>query len=257
MIIELAQEIPTSMLEAWSLLSDLDFILAHHVLADHDYAEFFAHRPHGREVILDNSYHELGYPLGADDLLEAAHLCRADYVIAPDRVGDPAWNAASFHMAKKVLDGYKIAVVMTGTEFGGANERDEFLHSVREADMLCCTFKQPKRFEWFKMSSVVWRWTRVHLLGVSELDELALWVEYARTHRHTKWSVDSGKAIKWALEEKFLDLIPTLRHNAQSTTDGHVSPLSKKILELKREEITPEIELVFQRNVQILRETCS
>lgn len=257
--IRLAQEIPTCKLSEWASLSDLDFVLAHTVLADKEYAEFFKNRPQGRELILDNSYHELGVPLEMSDLLEAAIRCRADYVIAPDRVGDLQFNREQFKAAQKVLSGFRLAVVMTGTPSsqiqGGLQlfyyvERENFLFDVREADMLCCTFKEPERWSWYNQSAMATRWKRVHLLGCAELTELQLWRNLAQgTGR--QFSIDTGKALKWALRGKKLDELESVRLNVHTTTQGLPSVSSQELLDTK--VITPEQEELFKHNVKVLR----
>lgn len=259
--IKLAQEIPTCKLEEWSKLSDLDFVLAHTVLADSAYAEFFKMRPQDRELILDNSYHELGVPLEMSDLLEAANRCRADYIIAPDKVGDIKFNVEQFLLAQKVLAGYRIAVVMTGTPSHLQDvpdrttmyyhyERENFLFAVREADMLCCTFKEPRRWDWYYASNMARRWKRVHLLGCAELAELALWRELA-SFTGRQYSIDTGKALKWALRGKQLDRLASVRLNAHTTTQGLPSESSQALLDTKH--ITPAQEKLFVYNVQVLR----
>src|SRR5262245_1236135 len=47
-MIRYSMEIPTSRLTDWSPLCDLDFVLAHKVLEDKSYADFFANRPRDR-----------------------------------------------------------------------------------------------------------------------------------------------------------------------------------------------------------------
>lgn len=257
MSIRLSMELPTPFLKQWTSLTDLDFILAHKVLEDKDYAEFFRRRnvPIDRELILDNSYHELGEPLALSDLLEAALRCNADYVVAPDKVGDLEFNASQFEEAQKVLAGFKIAVIMTGTTEGSQREREEFLFRVREADMLCHTFKSPLRLEWFQRSGLAHRWYRQHLLGVSELSELREWATQARNDVRV-WSVDTGKPLKWALRGKKLDELDSLRLSPRTTTLGEASIESQKILSVSESEITPEVQELFYHNVKVLREAC-
>lgn len=262
MAIALSMELPTCRLKEWSPLADLDFVLAHKVLEDKAYADFFFNRPKDRELILDNSYHELGYPLAPTELRHAALLCRATYVIAPDKVGDVSFNIKSFCRAREFMPGQALAVVMTGSENGDPAEREFFLRSVATAEMLCCTFKQKERLKWFAESPMALTWQRIHLLGVSELDELSEW--YTLTCNLIEnlpagprsWSVDTGKAIKWALKGKLLSALPSLRTSAETTTKGLPSLVSQKILELKEEEITPEVERLLRANVSILQEYC-
>src|SRR5262245_2551389 len=81
-------EIPKSMLAKLSPLTDLDFALAHEVLADKAYAEFYASQAAAKRfVILDNGFHEKGHPLEPTELVEAAKRINASVVIAPDKIG--------------------------------------------------------------------------------------------------------------------------------------------------------------------------
>lgn len=256
-MIELAMEIPTSKVEEWSSLTSLDFVIGTAVLRDKDYAEFLARRPLNRELIMDNGYHEEGVSLSLEDLLEAAHRCRANYVISPDVVGDPSFTLDQFRRTHPVLHthGYKTAVVWQGSENSSAAQRDDFLYLVREAEMLCCTFKVRDRLLWFRQSNLARRWYRIHLLGVSTLRELKEWSEMS-TLDVRKYSVDTGKCIKWALQGKYLDQLSSLRTSEKTTNEGKPSEISQKILSLRKEDITPEVELVFHRNVEILKEAC-
>lgn len=86
---KLSLEIPTAYLRDFTPLTDLDFALAHKVLENQEYANFYLDRAKGRELILDNSMHEIGKPLSVAELEEAAKRCNADYVIAPDQLGEP------------------------------------------------------------------------------------------------------------------------------------------------------------------------
>lgn len=256
-MISLAMEMPTCRLAQWEMYTDLDFVLAHKVLADRDYAEHFKHRTQDRELILDNSFHELGHPLDVRDLLRAAVLCRATYIIAPDKVGDVAFNIEQLHKLNYGLFKHgvqcKTAVVMTGTEEGTKDEREDFLQHVRNADMLCCTFKQAKRYDWYFKSKVAREWKRVHLLGVSELIELGYWQVFSHHNPQVEMSVDTGKPLKWALQGKRLDELRSLRFSEQTTAEGKPSIMSQKILELCSEDVTPEIDGLFRYNATILR----
>lgn len=247
----LAQEIPTSMLEIWAPLSDFDFLLAHKVLEDRYYAEFFARRPEGREVLLDNSLHELGYPLPLSDLLEAAKRCKATCVITPDRVGDVEFNAQQFHAAQSALSGFRLAVVMTGSTDGSSAEREKFLFDVREAQMLCLTFKEPKRLAWYRESAAAKKWYRVHLLGVDEFSELDEFATIARNDVRS-WSVDTAKALKRAMEGLKLDELASLRGSA-SHERLSANVQSHKLLDWKREDISAEQDELFRYNVKVLR----
>lgn len=256
-MIQLSMELPTSRLTEWTPLADLDFILAHTVLEDDAYAEFFRKRPAGREVILDNSYHELGYALEPGDLLEAARRCRADYIITPDDVNDKEFTLKSYHAFQAYCTGFKLAVVWTGFRAGSLlSEREDFLHQVVDADMLCCTFKLKQRLAYFQQSFIARNWKRVHLLGVDTLAELAEWNKMARYLSKSVFSVDTGKALKWALRGRKLNSLESLRTSEATTSTGAPSTASQHILRLTKEDITSECEALFLHNVATLKEIC-
>ena len=198
-MIRLAMEIPTAFLQKWSPLCDLDFALAHRVLEDEVYASFYAHRPSRRELILDNSMHELGKPLSVELLGEAAARVHANIVIAPDLLGQLDRNLEWFRETYSTLGGtYKIGVVLCGETF---EEREQFLSAVLPADVLCLPFREA-RLEWLigHQAQIVRRWARIHLLGVSTLEELPAFSTKARIFE-LDMSVDTSKPIKWGLEK--------------------------------------------------------
>jgi hypothetical protein len=202
-MIQLAVELPTSMLGMSYMSTDLDFAVAHQVLEDPTYAKHFAERPKGRELILDNSVHELGESIGIQPLLTAADLVRADYLISPDRMDDPLWTAEQFHRLNAWRHGLKIAAVLTGNT---PAERSVFLKSVQGADMLCLPYRR-QRLAWFVEQAPAF--FRVHLLGVSELPELLMWKAFASGLR---LSVDTSKPAKHGLLGQRLPLQRSLRH---------------------------------------------
>lgn len=257
-------ELPTSRLAEWGPLADLDFILAHQVLADKDYAEHFLNRKIGRECIMDNSYHELGVALDQKDLLTAAQRCNADYIIAPDNVHDAEFTIREYRKLKiAVKDEYRIAVVWTGFSQGSSLlVREAFLERVSDADMLCCTFKLKDRLKYYQQSFIARNFKRVHLLGVDTLEELRSWAHMARYLRgmrnpHINWSVDTGKALKWALRGKKLDELLSLRSDEQSTELGAESLASQHILSLRDTDISAGTVLLFLHNVAVLKEACT
>jgi hypothetical protein len=205
---KLSLEIPTVYLMDFSPLCDLDFVLAHRVLEDERYADFFFRRPKGRELILDNSMHELGgNPLSVGEIGEAAKRCRADYVCAPDKLGEVQKNLDWFKDTHRLLgDQFKIATVLTGHD---GPQRSQFLQNVRHADMLCLAYRTP-RLDWFKEHSqeLITYFSRIHLFGVNELEELRSFSERPLHH----FSVDTGKPIKWGVQKERLNRTGGIRH---------------------------------------------
>lgn len=185
-------------------LTSIDFALAHRVLEDHEYGEMYAAR-RDRELILDNSMHELGTPLPLNDLLEAASRCSADYVITPDKLREPEWTLGQFRSCKEQIQagGFGVAVVLCGRT---PDERETFLHAVRDADMLCLPYRED-RFTWYREAIPCLRpFRRIHLLGVSTVDELRMWVELDRNlDGYRDFSVDTSKPVKAGLLRKQLE----------------------------------------------------
>jgi len=248
-MINLSMEIPTAYLNHWSPWCDLDFALAHRVLEDKAYREHYKNRTTGRELILDNSMHELGFPLPTSDLKRAADMVDADIVVAPDRLGEVENNRQWFHETYDALSSsYCIAVVMCGQD---AEARRNFLTDVCEADVLMLPFREP-RLAWFEENRTFIRqnWNRIHLLGVSELAELIAWsmiasTEPFHTERQVKWSVDTAKAVKWGLLLRHLDDGSSLRG----------APMSSKDL-LDVHSLSMDQQRVIRENTHILRTSC-
>lgn len=208
-MIRLALEVPTAFLRDWTPLTDLDFVLAQRVLVDETYARFYRDRPTGRELILDNGMHELGHPLSPVELRQAAALCRADYVITPDRLGEPRENLHRYKSAGDLLrPDFKVAVVMSGRD---PSERALYLEHVKDADMLCLPYREPRLEWWFENRKAISdRWPRVHLLGVSTFEELGAWRRIA-IGDVLLMSVDTRKPVKWGMENVRMNSLDTLR----------------------------------------------
>lgn len=235
-------EVPTKYLKPWSGWTDLDFALAHKVLEDPVYGNHFANRPADRELILDNSMHELGHPLTAAELATAGHRCRADYIIAPDLLGEPEQNVKWFRHTRQLLGrDFRIGAVLCGRTRA---ERKAFLWDVMDAHMLLLPFREPRLRWYLEHQTAISVFQRIHLLGVNTLDELSCFAA-ATGHSRSAWSVDTAKALKLAVAGRRVDDGQPLRG----------SPLgSKELLDLDR--LSPsEIELT-KSNVDVLRRIC-
>jgi hypothetical protein len=165
---------------------------------------------------MDNSMHELGHALLAGDLLRAARKINADTVIAPDRLGEPEWNAESFHSTFDFMGSeFHIGVVMAGRD---AMERASYLHSVQEASMLLLPFRE-NRLLWFLEQEewIVSKWKRIHLLGVNTLHELQQFVFHASRYPEIDWSIDTAKPIKAAVAGRRIDDGQSLRNSSTSS----------------------------------------
>lgn len=213
---KLSLEIPNAYLHDFTPLTDLDFVLAHKVLENEEYADFYLSREKGRELILDNSMHELGgIPLSPAELEAAAKRCNADFVVAPDRLGEPEWNLEQFKQTHRLLGNrFKIAVCAAGRD---PSERGMFIGAVGEAQMLCFPYREPRlRWFWERSDIIMHRWKRIHLLGVSSLSELPGWTGYKES---ADWSVDTRKPIKWGILRQKIDTLESLRGGQVSPTE--------------------------------------
>jgi hypothetical protein len=202
-VIKLSLEVPAKQLGLVQA-ADLDFVLAHKVLEDHVYAEFFRRRPKGRELILDNSKHELGFSLPLADLITAADRVNPDYVIAPDDFNDPQWTVEQFESTVTVFNSgerrQKIAAVLVGDT---PDVRQDVMKLFWNAPMLCLPYKKP-RLEWWDELPRPLPWPRIHLLGVSSLAELAGWSAISKQNG-TSFSVDTSKPVRWAMQGRRID----------------------------------------------------
>lgn len=244
-MLRLSLEIPTDFLPWWSPLVDFDFTLAHQVLQNTTYARFFRERPASREVLMDNSMHELGAALPAADLQRAADLCHATYVIAPDKLGEPALNERWFHETRASISStYSIGVVMSGRT---PEERRSYLKSVAPAGMLLLPYRE-NRLAWFKEqeSLILSTWKRIHLLGVNELPELTDWVRISKQHPVVDWSVDTAKPIKHGIARRRIDDGKSLRGAALSSADL-----------LNHRDIDGEQAEYVEGNIKLLRRICA
>jgi len=76
---------PTAMLERYSTLTDTHLALAHLVLSNKTYREFYKGRAaKGDFVTVDNSLIELGEPLPLEDVIRAAKMIDAQEIVLPD-----------------------------------------------------------------------------------------------------------------------------------------------------------------------------
>lgn len=257
-MIKLSLEIPTSRLKEWSPLVDLDFILAHKVLDDPEYARHFEGRPAGREVILDNSTHEFGKPLPFQQLHAAAILTKADFVIAPDIV-NPVANADREQFLQNIhwiweahhhLSEFKLGGVMCGTT---SVDRVKWLADTQaDLKMVCFSFHIPQRIAWWRDFIInqlyIQHMQRIHLLGMMSVSELREWVKIADKHPSIQFSFDTSKPLKLGVQGiKFTDGLED-----QNLRGGPVN--SKSVLDMK--DFTAEQEKCCIENIEYLRGIC-
>lgn len=246
-MIKYSMEFPIAERSFWLPFCDMEFVLAHKVLEDQDYALELRNRSAGSPpVILDNSMHELGQPLEAATIAEAARRCHPDWVIPPDRLGQWSWNLEQLKIMKPLLHPkWKLAAVMCGAT---AFERSTTLSVAASlgCEMMCYPYREARRAwveEHFRALVISGPVTHIHLLGVSSLQELRDW-EYMSRHglRSINISVDTAKAYKWGMSGDDISVMDNLRSSplgssalldVKMTPDERLRPIIQNIHTLK------------------------
>lgn len=206
----LAMEIPKSMLKEVSEYTDVDFALAHMVLEDDEYAAFYKEQrsKFRRRVILDNGMHELDLqPLSVNQLIEAAKKINPSCVVPPDKLGDAKFTYENFQTCRThpSWNWDPMMVIQGGT-------RDErlklFASTVRFTMTMGLPYRE-KRLAWFQeitaaVPAHVKLPPNLHLFGMNEVEEL---VSFCRLTQGLGWpaeriTMDTAKPIKWAQKGK-------------------------------------------------------
>lgn len=214
----LMMEIPRAWLEPLSPLCDGDFAIAHQVLDDKYYADFYKNQSKlGRFVVLDNGFHELGHPLTIPELLEAADRIGPTVVVAPDRLGDQRFGLEQFFETLRAFPPeIGVGCVLAGVT--PAERAEMFMKVCKHAKMLCFPFREP-RLEWFcdlleKIPKYIQWPPQIHLLGVNELWELKAFRDKFEDLGipSKRVTVDTSKPIKFGIVGKrFKKDMETLR----------------------------------------------
>lgn len=231
--------------KAISPLCDYDFALAHLVLEDKTYAQFYAEQgKKGRIVLLDNSMFETGISLAPVELVEACKAIEPTFVVCPDALGDvkaiwDGFKAMRDELPRRFIK-TKLAVVIQGKSH---EERCQLFESIaKHTSMLCFPFRE-NRLHWFEtLTSSIPDYVKwppyLHLMGVQGVEELVRWnsrLEAMRFPRH-RVSVDTNKAVRIAYFNKM----------------EHDAPL-RGIPWPKDTKWTPEVEANAFYNVALLR----
>ena len=116
----LALECRTDLLEMVQPFADFDFILAHKVLGDEKYADWY--KESGKVKFVDNSVNELGEPLPIDKMKEAFEKVGGAYVVAPDYISDAEKTIASYTECIKAFPENRVVGVIQGPTFTDALE---------------------------------------------------------------------------------------------------------------------------------------
>jgi hypothetical protein len=180
-------EIPINHLKDFVPFTDFDFCLAHLVLQNELYAKFYSgQRQKGREVWLDNSLIELGYPMEKKEMLYAAQICCATHIIPPDWPEEPERTMETAVEWKKGLS-YKII----GVVHGNFETQKKVLDEYRKNNILPSLPFRGNR---------VWVTPSIgsfHFLGMNSLREI---------HISQPSSIDTKLPLKLALQNKTLGI---------------------------------------------------
>jgi len=204
----LALECRTDMLELVQSFADFDWILAHKVLGDEKYAEYY--RKSTNVKFVDNSVNELGEPLSVDKLKEAFEKVGGTYVVAPDFIGKAPETIEAYLECTKVFPKNIVAGVIQGETFVDAFE----CLRVYNTGIVCIPYDL-----WSKKSEPPWLMALrralfisnipkdqgflVHLLGFTDLGEF-FWYQ----NNPIVYGMDTGVPVLLGLEG--LDILDPL-----------------------------------------------
>lgn len=212
--VKLSLEIPQAHLEHLSPLTDIDFALAHLMLNEKPYREFYqAQQRRGRIIILDNGYYEQNEPLPIPDLMEASRLLNPAVCIAPDKLGEPEWTFKQWETMSRMFAARgirtRVGCNVTGRDPAESASMMTALAS-RSCPWLFLPFREP-RLDWIGSAwNIIKRFPAIHLLGVNSAEEVT---EFARLEReqNLRISLDTSKPIKFALAGKEMPSKGSLR----------------------------------------------
>ena len=201
MRIQLALECPAWLLNYVQPLADYDFILAHLVLKDKEYAEFYQQSE--RFKILDNSVNELGRPCTIRELEEAAGVVKPDLIVPPDAIQDYEGTLLGLQKALEIFDFDKLLPVAQGSdaaeflgyarklieEFGFGRIAVPYISvSQRSDDLETLALNRVALVE----SLIEMGFDDIHLLGMTSLDEFSNYFPY---DREVHFWLDTGRPI--------------------------------------------------------------
>jgi hypothetical protein len=86
--------------------------------------------------------------------------------------------------------------------------------------MLCLPYREPRLDWWQELPPPqMLPWWRIHLLGVSTLEEAKAWGKIARAEEELTFTIDTGKPLKAAIVGRRLDDGRSLRSIPVSSKD--------------------------------------
>ena len=207
---KIALECPTSLLGDIQPLADFDWILAHLVLQDKEYADYYSKSE--RFKVLDNSVNELLTPCTLEELGEAARIVSPNLVVAPDYLGSASATRIALKRTVELFGIEKVYPVVQGSSMDSVLDcLDYFLKLGLERvavpyDTLSSREDKPEGMASRRQEVVRHIISRVpigfhiHLLGFNTIEELG------QHNRGWVRSIDTGVPIMMGLQGKRLDL---------------------------------------------------
>jgi hypothetical protein len=192
-------------------LGNYHLLLAHNILDDPvAHTQFWAHRGEAF-IIMDNSLIELGRPLDASKVVEAAEMVNAQVVVLPDVLGD---SKETLRLIKKDIGKIPRHFIRLGVVQGTTIEEclkmtTEMVHLGVDAISVPrhLTKKLGSRIPLINGIDLMYPSLKMHLLGFSDdiLDDMVA------AHMPNVWGIDSAVPIWYGLAYKRIGFYPWYR----------------------------------------------
>lgn len=200
---QLALECPTRLLEHIQPFADFYWILAHKVLQDKVYKEYYE-KVSGVKFV-DNSVNELGEPVSLGDMKKAFEQVKGTYVVAPDWIGNGEKTCKAYLECLKEFGEERVVPVIQGSTFIEVVSSYEIISGTKTFIAvpydICSKKTDPPWLMSLRRAMVVKNIIPtekpVHLLGLTSLDEF-FWYHGAPN----VVSIDTGVPILLGLMEK-------------------------------------------------------
>ena len=209
---KLALECRTELLEMVQPFADFDFVLAHEVLQNDEYAEYYKNSD--REKIVDNSVNEDGEPISIEDLKQAFELVGGTMVVSPDWLGNSKRTLEAYLECISTFRAERVVGVVQGSTFEEAFKcAAVYKGSIAVPYDICSKKTDSPLLMGLRRSLVVCNLPSdklIHLLGFACLDEFIFY-----QNRPNVWSIDTGIPILLGLEGK--DILDPLESKKEPT----------------------------------------
>ena len=187
---QLALECPTSYLHRINPLTDFNFLLAHLVLEDPLYLQYFQSMEGNRFTVLDNSVNELGKPCSIKDMQKAAEFIKPNKIIPPESLkkGIDLWGHSKIIPVIQGInleDVYRCAKVTIG-ELGFKTISLPYDITLGKTHSLSQLATSRQRIVIHLMEE--YPGLKIHLLGFNTFEEIDFYKDYS----NNVVSIDTG-----------------------------------------------------------------